>query len=86
MRDPVSSQPLVSVIMPTYNQGEFIGQAIESVLNQTYKNLELIIIDNYSVDGTEKIISKFNDIMASERLRGITSPLSIQMICGLKKK
>ena len=55
--------PLVSVIMPTYNQAQFINQSINSVLNQTYKNLELIIIDNYSADDTEKMVSscKTND-------------------------
>ncbi|KJU82099.1 glycosyltransferase-like protein, family 2 [Candidatus Magnetobacterium bavaricum] len=52
---------LVSVIMPTYNHGHFIGEAIESVLNQTYKYLELIIIDNYSKDNTENIIHYFGD-------------------------
>ena len=53
MKSTNSERPLVSVIMPTYNHGKFIGKAIESVLNQTYKNLELIIIDNYSEDDTE---------------------------------
>ncbi|MBI4833572.1 MAG: glycosyltransferase [Planctomycetes bacterium] len=53
--------PLVTVIMPTYNHGQFIGEAVESVLNQTYKNIELIIIDNYSEDNTEKIVSSFKD-------------------------
>ena len=47
---------LVSVIMPTYNHALFISEAISSVLSQTYQNLELIIIDNYSQDETEKIV------------------------------
>lgn len=58
---PEIKQPLVSVIMPTYNHAQFIGEAIDSVLNQTYKNLELIVIDNYSEDNTEEIIRSFND-------------------------
>jgi len=49
-------KPLVSVIMPTYNQAQFVGEAVRSVLDQTYQNLELIIIDNYSDDGTEVVI------------------------------
>ena len=61
MRSTNSEQPLVSVIMPTYNHAGFIGEAIDSVLNQTYKNLELIIIDNYSEDGTEKIVASYKD-------------------------
>ncbi len=52
---------LISVIMPTYNHAMFIGEAIDSVLNQTYQNFELIIIDNYSKDGTEKIVSSYRD-------------------------
>ena len=47
--------------MPTYNHGRFIGDAINSVLNQTYKNFELITIDNYSKDDTEKIATSYKD-------------------------
>ena len=56
-----SEQTPVSIIMPTYNHAKFIGNAIESVLNQTYQNFELIIIDNYSEDGTEKIVASYKD-------------------------
>ena len=59
MKSTNSKQPLVSAIMSTYNHAKFIGKAIESVLNQTYKNFELIIIDNYSEDETEKSRNKF---------------------------
>jgi len=44
---------LVSVIMPTYNCGKFIEETIKSVANQTYKNWELIIVDDCSKDNTE---------------------------------
>ncbi len=56
----VSGQ-LVSVIMPVYNGSAFIAEAIESVLVQTHKNLELIIVNDGSVDSTEIIIHKFDD-------------------------
>jgi len=56
-----TKQPLVSVIMPTYNHAQFIGEAIDSVLNQTYRNFELIIIDNYSEDDTEEIVLSYKD-------------------------
>ena len=56
-----SEQPLVSVIMPTYNHAKFIGKAIDSVLNQMYKNFELVVIDNYSDDDTEKIVDSYED-------------------------
>ena len=61
MKSTNSEQPLVSVIMPTYNHAKFIGKAIDSVLSQTYKNFELIIIDNYSEDYTEKIVASYED-------------------------
>lgn len=49
---------LVSIIMPTYNCADFISESIESVINQTYKEWELIIIDDQSTDDTKNIISK----------------------------
>lgn len=50
---------LVSVIMPAYNMEKYIGDTIESVLNQIYKNLELIIINDGSSDGTKEIVEKY---------------------------
>lgn len=51
--------PLVSIIIPVYNGANFISEAIESALNQTYSNIEVIIVDDGSTDNTEKIIQKF---------------------------
>lgn len=48
-----------TVITPTYNQAEFIEKTITSVLNQTYKDIEYIIIDSESDDGTEEIVRKY---------------------------
>lgn len=50
---------LVSVIMPSYNTAEYIGKSIQSVINQTYKNWELIIVDDCSTDNTEEMIQPF---------------------------
>ncbi len=52
---------MISVIMTTYNCGEYISQAIKSVLNQTYKNFELLIIDDGSTDNTQEIVKGFKD-------------------------
>lgn len=52
----------VSVIMPAYNSERFIEKTIKSVLNQSYKNLELIIVNDYSKDNTERIIKKYKDL------------------------
>lgn len=53
--------PLVSIIFPTYNREHIIDRAIESVLNQTYNNIELIIVDDASDDNTEAVVKSFND-------------------------
>ena len=53
--------PLVSIVIPTYNHAKFISKALKSVIDQTYKNWEAIIIDNESVDETYKLINNFND-------------------------
>jgi glycosyltransferase involved in cell wall biosynthesis len=53
--------PLVSVIMPTYNHANFIGRALQSLLDQTYANWELIVIDNHSTDNTDNVLAGFSD-------------------------
>ena len=52
---------LVSVIIPTYNRAYCINKSIQSVLDQTYKNIELLVIDDCSDDNTEEVIKQFND-------------------------
>lgn len=52
-------KPLVSIILPVYNQEIYLSQTIESVLNQTYENFELIIVDDGSKDGSKDIINDF---------------------------
>ena len=67
----MKQQPLVSVIMPVYNAGLYVKQAIESILSQTYCNIELIIFDDNSIDASVQIITSFSD----ERIRLIKKPL-----------
>jgi glycosyltransferase involved in cell wall biosynthesis len=56
-RSPVTD--LVTIIIPTYNRENFLPEAVESVLNQTYKNFELIIVDDGSTDNTAKIAGNY---------------------------
>lgn len=57
----LASNPLISVVMPAYNHERFVGAAIESVLHQSLGDLELIIVNDGSRDGTERVIHTFND-------------------------
>ena len=51
----------VSVIMPVYNSKNHIKDCLTSVVNQTYKNLEIIVVNDKSTDKSMKIVKKFND-------------------------
>ena len=74
--------PLVSVILPTYNRGQYIAKAVESVWRQSYKNLELIIINDASTDATGELVSVFSKhnpritILRNETNLGIVASLN----------
>jgi len=56
------TQPVISILMPAFNVEKYITAAIEIILNQTFTNFELIILDDGSSDGTTKIIDSYVDI------------------------
>lgn len=57
----MTTTPFFSVIIPTFNRASLISKAIQSVIDQTYTNWELIIIDDGSNDNTNQVVEKFND-------------------------
>ena len=65
-------QPLVSICLPTYNAGKTVMSTLQSVLNQTYQNLEILVVDNASTDNTMSLLLQVNDprlvIHRNERL------------------
>lgn len=72
----------VSIIMPTYNRADVISRAIDSVVTQSYKNWELIIIDDYSTDHTEAIIKRY---VQDERIKYILND-GKKGVCGARNK
>lgn len=57
----MNNNPLVSVCIPTFNNARYIGKMLESVINQSYKNIEIIVCDNASTDNTKDVVSTFID-------------------------
>lgn len=55
------NKPLFSIVIPTFNRAAYLGRALQSVFNQTYSNWEVIIVDNYSTDDTDKLLKEFYD-------------------------
>ena len=56
-----TATPLVSVVIPTYNHGRYLGRALQSLLNQSYTNWEAFVIDNHSTDNTDDVMATFVD-------------------------
>ena len=57
----MNNQPVFSVIIPTYNREKLLKRAIDSIISQTYKNFELIIVDDGSIDHTEELVENYKD-------------------------
>ena len=66
--------PLVSVIIPTYNRGWCLNEAVDSVFSQTYERYELIVVDDGSEDDTGKCLSRYKDItVITQHNRGVSA-------------
>jgi glycosyltransferase involved in cell wall biosynthesis len=78
LAENLTPAPLVSVIMPVHNRLSTVGEAIESVLEQSYRNVELILIDDGSTDGTHDVLSELAEkdkrlvLLQNESCRGVS--------------
>ena len=75
------NKPLVSICIPTYNRAQFIEKAIESALNQTYSNIEVIVVDNASTDNTKSDLNKYTD----PRLKYVKNKHNIGMFANFNR-
>ena len=80
------SEKLVSIIMPTYNCANFIARTLDSVQAQTYKNWELIIVDDRSGDNTKEIVDEYikNDSRISYHLLEVNSGAAVARTTAMK--
>jgi alpha-1,3-rhamnosyltransferase len=76
----IEKEPLVSILLPSYNHCKYVEQAILSIINQTYQNIELIVIDDGSNDGSHEIIqslhNKFNFFYRHRPNKGLIGTLN----------
>ena len=77
----MDKNPLVSIILPVYNGERYLKQSIESCLNQTYKNIELIIVNDCSTDSTSLIIDEY--LLKDNRVRVIDNHINKKLPASL---
>lgn len=78
------TQPLVSVFLPTFNQRNYVAEAIESALSQDYESLEIIVGDDCSVDGTWRVVQEYAS-RNSERMTAFQNPQNIGITANFNK-
>ena len=77
------SEPKISLIMSVYNGEDYLSEAIESVLNQTFRDFELIVINDCSTDSTSEILSRY--AAADERVKVHTNEVNLRLPSSLNK-
>ncbi len=73
--------PKISVVLPVYNSEKYIAEAVQSILDQTFTDFELLIINDASTDGTLQILESFKD----DRLKIINNPTNLKVVKSLNK-
>lgn len=58
----MNNSPLVSIILTSYNHKEFLGHALDSIISQTYSNVEIIVVDDCSTDGSQQLLKEYKNI------------------------
>jgi glycosyltransferase involved in cell wall biosynthesis len=81
MNHEAADKALVSIVLPTYNRARVLPYAIRSVLDQTYRSLELIIVDDNSSDGTRNVVDSFSD----ERIRYMRNEPNLKLPRALNR-
>src|SRR5512137_1413473 len=72
------NDPKVSVCMPTYNYGRYLAEAVESVISQTFKDFELLVIDDCSCDDTDEVMQSY--AARDKRIRYIRNKRNLGMV------
>ena len=74
--------PLISVMIPTYNQPQYIAQAVESALAQDYEKLEIVVSDDSTNDATEKLLQPY---LADKRFSYFRNPAQLGRVANYRK-
>lgn len=70
-------KPLVSIIIPCFNYGHYLGQAIESALRQTYRPIEVIVVDDGSTDDTARVATRYPINLISQTNQGLSASTNV---------
>ncbi len=76
--------PLFSVVIPTYNRVSFIGKALNSVLNQSYRHFEVIVIDDASMDDTQEVVASIIDTKIRFFRKAVNEERAAARNCGVR--
>lgn len=84
MQDITTPQPLVSVVIATYNMGQYIDQTIDSILHQTWQNLEVIVVDDGSTDNTPEVMQRYQNDTRIRYIQNANQGQPKAKNCGIK--
>lgn len=79
--NPLEDTPVVSVLMPVFNAGRHLEPAVRSILNQEFADFELVIIDDASTDGSDRVVASFDD----PRIRVIRNQANLGVVGALNR-